>query len=920
MSSKKKTFKYRSDVWTFMNRVSMSEVCCKLCGHIFKYHRSTTCLWSHMKSKHSCEFQSMQSQSQRNVNETASNDNVALNNDGGIDYLIEIEPLNSSEITTEETNSEDPSSNSNKINKAWSLVQTISDSEVKCIVCSSILQCNRKSPSTLMAHMMALHAHMFNSFTPEESSAIEILQGIMTGESTNSTATNIEASQTPSTEVMDKRIPLTFPFRERSSVWQYMAKTAPDLVQCTLCQLVLKYHNSTTCMLKHLQAKHMSEFKQMKVQKKVSNVIKRQPVRSAPRTNLGFSSKPHHASSPVWKFMDKISEELVKCLICNSVFSYYKTTTSLITHMKARHPSEYDLMQPEKSNVTDSELDAKNTSHNSISQSPAVITLNSHPVHETRTSIFHDKSIVMERVKGKYKEGSDRKKHLDRLLIEMVTLDLQPLNLLDGNGFKKFINALDTKYALPTEQHLANTILPMIHSTEKDSLKLEILECSEVTIATEIWTSRYAQDYITVAVYYLSPDWEMRSAILETKQLATNHTTSDIAEELYKTINAWGLEQRISCVVTDNGVNIVAAVFLLDLPHVPCYAKTLNSVIQDSMKSVSPVYDMKKMVSNTATFFHQNSKAAEKLVNLQEAQNKVPLQMLQEVDRRWNSTYTMFERYIELYDPIKEILTDLEKHELIISSDELKTIKSCISILRPFDIATKSLLIDKFTPLSKVIPTTKAIRQVLSRNKDQDSTQRFAEELESQMVKAFDRVEEQLLFGASTLLDPRFKKFPFSSSAAADAIEVKLTGHLEQYSIKEENTTSELDSSATSVINNMDDEMLWSCFDQEMKENTDTSANVFGVDAQFRQLYEEGTLHRLGDPLVWWKKRECQFIKLIPLVRKYLSIPATHMPPERMFSDVGDKISQRRENLTDKAINEILFLNKRLESTLFIAD
>ncbi len=45
----------------------------------------------------------------------------------------------------------------------------------------------------------------------------------------------------------------------KSSVWKYFKKTNATAVQCTLCDVTLAYHKSTTAMHSHMKAKHQGE-------------------------------------------------------------------------------------------------------------------------------------------------------------------------------------------------------------------------------------------------------------------------------------------------------------------------------------------------------------------------------------------------------------------------------------------------------------------------------------------------------------------------------------------------------------------------------------------------------------------------------------------------------------------------------------
>ena len=68
------------------------------------------------------------------------------------------------------------------------------------------------------------------------------------------------------------------------------------------------------------------------------------------------------------------------------------------------------------------------------------------------------------------------------------------------------------------------------------------------------------------------------------------------------------------------------------------------------------------------------------------------------------------------------------------------------------------------------------------------------------------------------------------------------------------------------------------------------------------------------DPLTYWKgkKEEGLLPKMIPVVKKFLCVPATSVPSEQLFSKAGELISAQRNRLGKKMINILLFLNKNL--------
>ena len=71
---------------------------------------------------------------------------------------------------------------------------------------------------------------------------------------------------------------------------------------------------------------------------------------------------------------------------------------------------------------------------------------------------------------------------------------------------------------------------------------------------------------------------------------------------------------------------------------------------------------------------------------------------------------------------------------------------------------------------------------------------------------------------------------------------------------------------------------------------------------------------RETDPLVWWRLNEGRFPKLASLAKEYLSLPATEVPCERVFSAAGLTISRLRASLDGDTADKLLFLNKNARS------
>lgn len=63
-----------------------------------------------------------------------------------------------------------------------------------------------------------------------------------------------------------------------------------------------------------------------------------------------------------------------------------------------------------------------------------------------------------------------------------------------------------------------------------------------------------------------------------------------------------------------------------------------------------------------------------------------------------------------------------------------------------------------------------------------------------------------------------------------------------------------------------------------------------------------------SDPLQWWIQHAETFPNLATLARKYLCIPATSVPSERLFSSARNIVSAKRNSLKPAKVNQLCFL------------
>lgn len=146
--------------------------------------------------------------------------------------------------------------------------------------------------------------------------------------------------------------------------------------------------------------------------------------------------------------------------------------------------------------------------------------------------------------------------------------------------------------------------------------------------------------------------------------------------------------------------------------------------------------------------------------------------------------------------------------------------------------------------------------------------------LKDELLARFGNIEESHLITQATLLDPRFKKFAFSTNNSSSAL------------------WKEFDETVVNLIGG----------------SNSSVAGIIEVDKYLNQPL----ISRAENPLVWWAERKKVYPRLYTLVKRRLCIMATSVPCERIFSKAGQVVSERRSRLSISKISQILFLNHNM--------
>lgn len=625
----------------------------------------------------------------------------------------------------------------------------------------------------------------------------------------------------------------------------------------------------------------------------------------------------------VWNSFTETGEGEARCNLCSKTVKISKGSTgNLNRHLKINHPTvENNRSSPVN---TQSEIMKEVNSFSRIelglNQSACSSSINIVAV-ETPVSSSEGFSVagpsnrLIYSVPNKSQSRltsfvhkpipQSRSKLIDHQLVRMITKEYQPLTIVEDVEFKKLINMLNPSYLLPSRKTLTTNLLQQEYLRVSERVRYELSTATAVAITTDSWTSIANQNYIGITAHYIGEFGDLKTSLLTCLEYTESHTAENLSVQLNQCVEEWGIKDKIVAVVSDNAANLKATVRLCGWRHLPCFNHTINLIVQSG---VEEIFDIKTKAKSIVEFFKRSPQAYKKLHNTQKQMGWKELKLKQEVPTRWNSTLMMFERLLEVKEPLISTLAITNPSLNQLTPDEWGIIDEACKLLKIFEEVTIEMSTEKKVSVSKTIFLSKSIlkhTQDIKRDSDKSQIIRMCDKMIEEIQKRFRDVDSDSLLLESTLLDPRFKRHGLKSEVAFNRAYKKVCDRAKGIVvIDSEKPTEEEDYEVPAKKSK-----AWEEFDDTVKQiisnDNPTAAAIVEVD----KYINDQLIKRSHNPLTWWEEKKHIYPRLYQLMKQRLCVPASSTTCERAFSKAGQLLMERRNRLKSKYVTQIIFLH-----------
>ncbi|KAK2557045.1 E3 SUMO-protein ligase ZBED1 [Acropora cervicornis] len=341
-------------------------------------------------------------------------------------------------------------------------------------------------------------------------------------------------------------------------------------------------------------------------------------------------------------------------------------------------------------------------------------------------------------------------------------------------------------------------------------------------------------------------------------------------------------------------------------------------------------------------YFHRSAVATSILREKQKLLQLPEHKLVIDVSTRWNSAVDMISRYLEQQPAIYAAPTSTElrkrgKDISALSERELTYAEELVAVLTLLKIATTALCEKSVPTLSMILPLQHQLLNCIMKARDDDSA--LIKQVKKEVVNDFStRYQDTCTKKDLTTLDAHHEltvQAVFSLSSVKSKAAVKV----DTSEVAQSEATVELPALPNFPNESHDDLHTVPSPAKKMRQETKESESVmnkptrptamsslFGdiymtsvqqpkseqdiCEAEVSQYKKELSINATENPLTWWRQNNERYPSLAILAKKYLCIPATSVPSERVFSTAGDIVTAQRSQLKSEHVDRLIFLKK----------
>ncbi|CAG8817055.1 7664_t:CDS:2, partial [Cetraspora pellucida] len=260
-------------------------------------------------------------------------------------------------------------------------------------------------------------------------------------------------------------------------------------------------------------------------------------------------------------------------------------------------------------------------------------------------------------------------KKLTNQVVQYIVLHVQLIHLVEIDDFKLLLKKFDPRFKMPCVNTIKMIIFDSYNSAVKQIINLISRTSDTISLTFDIWSSHAHDSYLGITCHWLTDSFELYEIVLEIGEL-DDHCADDIVESVNSVLDKFNINhKKVFSITTDNGANVKSAIQKMDVTNIKYAGHTLQLSVNLELKEID------KLISKCL---------------------KEPLDVIKDIDTKWNSTFYSIEHLIRRR---AETMSSF-----LPSEDEFELLNKLIVILSPFNEATQFLSGSEYPTLGFMTP------------------------------------------------------------------------------------------------------------------------------------------------------------------------------------------------------------------------
>uniref|UniRef100_A0A8D3CCE5 HAT C-terminal dimerisation domain-containing protein n=1 Tax=Scophthalmus maximus TaxID=52904 RepID=A0A8D3CCE5_SCOMX len=153
----------------------------------------------------------------------------------------------------------------------------------------------------------------------------------------------------------------------------------------------------------------------------------------------------------------------------------------------------------------------------------------------------------------KFDRHDPRQVLISEAIAKMIVLDLQPVSIVENQGFRELLQFLEPRYTPEPQHYIQSQLLPAYAYQVQVTTRQALASAQALSLSLDLWRgfSGATTGYLGVTCHFLTSDWQMRSALLACLPLTNGSSGNRVLSDFDEVCHSHGVSGRAFRVVAD---------------------------------------------------------------------------------------------------------------------------------------------------------------------------------------------------------------------------------------------------------------------------------------------------------------------------------------------------------------------------------